>query len=411
MLAMTVGQLLIVHNMMLVLIPNFFVSPSLLASDNVELFKSVHRPAFLMAAIPGVLINLLWNWLVPQAMPERISGLLLVLSALCSMIARAFVVGYFVGIFEYTLEVSFGLQLTAQLFAIPTVQLGTIYTVCAGPSESQARLRILGWIITVALGLIALFVPIFATGPVTVVVSVIPSLFLAFLLCTASTTAHPAGDSALPTAVGFTSTSTALLFVCYAGLFGTNSEALLDSFIGVLSRSHIKLAVWNQAAVFVAMLGAFCAEARLTKMDKTAAERSGIYILAWACAQFLRVFCLSSIDGESGRLVFGLVLVDKFTGPLGSAAVEVALLSLLSKPRVPKNLNSRHWVPVAFLMVFRLAVEGISRPAAEWLILPFLQNTLPGGAIEVAVIAFTTGTVMWVRFATRTLTVEKKKSS
>ena len=57
------------------------------------LFKSVHRPAFLEAALVAVVIDLCWNWVHPAALPQRHAGALLLGSAVCSALAHAGVFG------------------------------------------------------------------------------------------------------------------------------------------------------------------------------------------------------------------------------------------------------------------------------------------------------------------------------
>ena len=120
-----------------------------------------------------------------------------------------------------------------------------------------------------------------------------------------------------------------------------------------------------------------------------------------------QALAIKLLSPETGRLLFGLVLLDKFSGPLGGAALELALLALLttsphSSSRDTANggtaINrgggnvavgggvgsaterAAEWIPFAFLMTLRTAVETTSRPFSEWMVLPILQNTAVLGA-------------------------------
>ena len=63
------------------------------------------------------------------------------------------------------------------------------------------------------------------------------------------------------------------------------------------------------------------------------AKKSMVYIGFWAACQAFRTAFFELMAGGSGAAVGLFVLVDKYTGPLGSAAVEIALLELLHHVR------------------------------------------------------------------------------
>jgi hypothetical protein len=419
-----------------------------LATNNTGMYKLYHRPAFLHACVSAIAVELFYNWIRPKATSKRTAGLLLLCSAVCSAIDRAGVFGLLPaadadaggagaggasfdpvlstelnsGSLHYSYQMSFVLQLAASCFAIPTSQLGALYTV-NHPTVSQASWRILGWIVTVALGLGALLLPQLVAAPgVALTLSVLPSVGLASVLCAAPAADNGTGGgdggcakpppatspspptNMLPTAAGSATTTTALTFICCGGVVGTNGEALLDTFLGVLTRAHVKLALWNQAAVLLAMVLAYGAESRLKRWDKSAAQRSMVYLWVWAGSQLLRVLLIKSITPETGQLLFGLVLLDKFSGPLGGAALEMALLALLTTSRTTKTGGggggggAEQWIPFAFLMTVRTAVETTSRPFAEWVLLPLLHDpaVLCSYGVELAALVLTGVAVLFV---------------
>ena len=335
--------LIIVQNGIIRLLPHFFIVPCIFATPtSTALFRQVHRPAFLQATIAAIILQLIANYVHPRAVSRRVTGFSLLFAVACSALDRAGLFGLELSFMDsnwYTQSVSFWLQLAAHSLTIPIKQLGALIIV-NNPSVSQAQWKILAWIITTAIGLCALLIPgIFAVPTVAIGLASVPSVALAATLLlfgtSATTTGSDLATRALPTSAGDASIVTAAFFVACGGLIGTNGEAILDTYIGMISRKYLRLAIANQAAVLIAMLMAYWLEQHLKTRGvtgTTSKERALIYVWPWAAAQFVRIASIRSISQDSGRLVFGLVLMDKFTGPLGSASMEMALLSLLSNP-------------------------------------------------------------------------------
>ena len=189
---------------------------------------------------------------------------------------------------------------------------------------------------------------------------------------------------------------------------------MLDSAVGLtvrqsLVRGKSELALANQTAVLVSMLLALFSEVVLLK-GTNAASRSATYIALWLGVQLLRSggFGYLTDDFQGALLVWAFVFVDKYTGPLGNAAVETSLLVTLqqqqqqqTQPQPPTSTASRRsssrsssrgrgrspspkpsltsgfgsgfgsWtVPGAMLLTVRHVVESSPRPFFELLLTP-----------------------------------------
>ena len=352
--------LIILHNGILRLLPHFFIAPCVLANPrstelespsiltSQQLFRQVHRPAFLQSTIAAIILQLIVNYLLPRAKSRRLTGISLLLAVACSVLARAGLFGFQLSFLDsgwYTQSVSFWLQFAAHSLTIPICQFGALVIV-NNPSVSQARWKILSFLSTTALGFCAMLIPgIFAVPTVAIVLSVAPSVFVAAALLLGAPTAATGSEAsthALPTSAGSASVVTAALFIACGGLIGTNGEAILDVYVGMLARKHRRLMVANHAAVLVAMSMAYWLEQHLKTRGgkgKTSKERALMYVWPWAAAQLVRIASIRSISRDSGHLIFGLVMLDKFTGPLGGAALEMALLSLLTNPPCGKPVT------------------------------------------------------------------------
>ena len=137
--------------------------------------------------------------------------------------------------------------------------MGNSWTLSEGAERSQARWRIGGWIVTVALGLAVLVLPILAKSPMCVIATISAPSAMApavLLLRPAPTTHGGSGSSPLPTRVTW---QRALLFIAGACVLGTNGEAVLDSAVGLTVRNSLvkgnaTLALANQSAVLASML-------------------------------------------------------------------------------------------------------------------------------------------------------------
>jgi hypothetical protein len=113
-----------------------------------------------------------------------------------------------------------------------------------------------------------------------------------------------------------------------------------------------------------------------------------LFILAWAGCQAIRLFGLQVLQGTSesrhqssdstNQQIFalaGMVFLDKYTGPLGSAALDRALLQILGWAPGSAETNSRKrrahyfWVPRSFLWQLRSVVSKVERSICQLVLL------------------------------------------
>lgn len=327
------GPAIILHNQAVGLIPSFFITAVVLAmaeptpsapfaaNTPLNLFKAVHRPSYLQASMVSILVELAWNWCHPAALPRTMCAACLSVSALLSIFefARVLMCGLsghattghsspMGGLFAYTTATSTAVQVAALVLAIPTRQLGALYTVHQGAlcGHSQSRWRILGWITVVSAGLAALYAPrpaLAAFPLLPALVAAVPSVLTAWMLVRQEGVQGSEGKeavsggggtttatTALPSAAGNASLRLAAAFVFQACIVGTNGEAILDTYIGVQARQTVELAKWNQSAVLLAMLLALLSEMGL--MQGSTERRSLVHLASWGLSQFVRIAVL-----------------------------------------------------------------------------------------------------------------------
>jgi hypothetical protein len=326
------GPAIILHNQAVGLIPSFFITAVVLAMAEptlsapfaadtpLDLFNAVHRPSYLQASMVSILVELAWNWCHPAALPRTMCAACLSVSALLSIFEFARVLmgglsGYASPLCAYTTVTSTAVQVAALVLAIPTRQLGALYTVHQGAlcGHSQSRWRILGWITVVAAGLAALYAPrpaLAAFPLLPALVAAVPSVLTAWMLLLHEDVQGAEGPEAasggggattsplLPTAAGSASIGLAAAFVFQACIVGTNGEAILDTYIGVQARQTVELATWNQSAVLLAMLLALFSEMGL--MQGSTERRSLVHLASWGLSQFVRIAVLLLAAGTAG---------------------------------------------------------------------------------------------------------------
>merc|ERR1711865_961853 len=90
------------------------------------------------------------------------------------------------------------------------------------------------------------------------------------------------------------------------------------------------LALTNHLMVLVSNLLAYWSEIRPSADGR---RKAVVFILAWATCQGFRIIALKHLESGSfgGLVLAAMVFMDKYTGPLGGAALETALLAVLSQ--------------------------------------------------------------------------------
>lgn len=442
-----VGSLLILHNQALALLPQFYLGSALILGGFKEQ-QLLWRQTQLQATLIAIALEVAWSGLHPRPLPRRHAACGLLGALLLNILHLSTIYGQ--SGLEYTPKLALGLHLARLVLLIPVNQIGNIWTLDAGTEQSQARWRIGGWIATVALGLLVLLVPTLGKSPGCVIATVsLPSAIMLKVMYDRDIVKASSAKSAsrrdendggaVPARV---SVPEAALFLLGACVLGTNGEAMLDSAVGLtvrqsLVRGNNELALANQTAVLASMVLALLSEVVILK-DSDTASRSSTYIVLWVGVQLVRSvgFGYLTDDFQGALLVWAFVFVDKYTGPLGNAAVETSLLatlkgtraqdpSIAGRARTPQNLSrSRRdaWtVPGAMLLTVRQVVESSSRPFFELILTPPGQATgseqgpAPAGShwplsFEWVVVVLTGGTAAFVLLTMhRALPVQKRK--
>merc|ERR1712039_861954 len=96
-----------------------------------------------------------------------------------------------------------------------------------------------------------------------------------------------------------------------------------------------------------------------------------LLILAWAGCQFFRGASLHLIEaGGVGIALIGVfAFLDKYTGPLGSSALDKALLQILEFGALRGSDATRYTVPSTILWTSRMVVSKVERPMCQLVLL------------------------------------------
>ena len=408
------GGLLIAYVQAVRLIPNFCLGNALILTGHDDR-RSVWRSAFLRGRFILAAASLCFNCIVRRRISRRVALCFVALSAVVRGVSYACAYGVIGGedLGDYR-TIALPLEIAAGLCALPLAQLANEYVLRS--EESVARYRICGWLAAVGLGLLVLLFPqTCATPAVAITALLLPSLGLVALLARRS-----ASPSAVASAAVATTTkgvrgaeekdattfdvggARALALILYSTLIGTNAEALLDmatrsAYVGALRQGHPALAIANQTAVLMAMAAALISELFLIRRATAAAKRRGgdggiataaraamqravPYINGWACIQLVRAAGLRYLSAAHGGasavvLMWIFVALDKYSGPLGGAAVESAILRFLrsssgaeTATQQASKVDSTFRVRSSLVLATCTVVGSLRRPLAEVLL-------------------------------------------
>ncbi|CAK0859221.1 unnamed protein product [Prorocentrum cordatum] len=117
-------------------------------------------------------------------------------------------------------------------------------------------------------------------------------------------------------------------------------------------------------------------------------SRDALFVLAWAGCQAVRLLGLQVLQGTSESrptssdstvqrtvVLAGMAFLDKYTGPLGAAALDRALLQILGWARGSAEASSRgrcahcFWVTRSFLWQLRTVVSKVERSICQLVLL------------------------------------------
>lgn len=355
-----VGPGLIVLQCFLQLAPKFIVSNALLVEGR-GAEELVFRRAMAESMLLVMAVDMAWNALRPRGVSQHVAGLLLLvgtlLTALNTVLAYQQNVevdtseggdnvvvsnnvadadsGLYGSSLKYTPALAFGLQAAAGLLTIPVNQHTSLWRL--GESKSPVRWRVVGWIVTVSLGTVALVVPPpFATSVVpTVLMRTAFPLFVGVSLVVKRNhtwdPSTPEGEAATRAAAKRKQSSelfvpiwpTALHYFVLSIACGTHAEAINDMATGLCVRAaqlsgESKLALTNNISVLLAQLLALGSETGLSRWASDDERKRALGFLAlWSVSQLLRGFGMSLIEqgGATGSTALAVfVFIDKYTG-------------------------------------------------------------------------------------------------
>lgn len=435
-----VGPGLIVLSTFLQLAPKFVVSNALLVGGH-GAAELTMRKAGAAALMVSLSCEMVWTALHPNALSLQSAGLLLLLAVVGSSFHTA---AAFAGPSVYGPQLAFWLQSLPGICTIPANQSTALWRLAQ--RRSPARWRIVGWIVTLGLGTLTLLVPSIATTMPTIVLSGAFPLALALALATDTSNdtdgkragSHKRATAAKGAAVVVVPASTAMHYVCLAVIFGTNAEAINDVAVGLRVRHSLAsgskdLALTNNASVLISQVVALLSETRLAQGSER--MRYLLFLSLWSGCQVARALGMRYLDGDaataqsllaamgalttqlpkpcscsccaeplrcaSARVsVGGLVFFDKYTGPLGQAALDTASVALLQAHALPPSTSKASAtrplaVPAALLISLRAASFKFERPL--WDLLLLHEESWPLPFVPVALLLVTVVTAGVVR--------------
>ena len=394
------GPGLIVLSTFLQLAPKFVVSNSLLVSGRSS-SELVLRKALVQALAVSLFFEMVWTAARPQGVTMRWAGGLLLVSTGLSALSTAL---SFAGQTSYnTPQLAFLLQAVAGCCSAPVSQVTAQWRLTQ--SRSPAQWRMVGWILSVGFGTVALLQPTMAAAGPTLILTAGPPLLIALALGS-SESLRPVHKTAGSVGGGQTITvsgATAAHYVVLAVVLGTNAEAVCDMAVGLRVRESLvqgtkDLALTNNVSVLASQLLALLSDGLMTKLSNgSERRRSFVFLSLWSTCQLMRGACMPLLAGSSVRaqsLLATFVFFDKYTGPFGQAALDTAAVALLQAKALPKlktdgarALMLGLSVPAPFLISLRAASFKYERPMWEMLLLQEEQWPLPLTTVVVLLVA------------------------
>eukprot|EP00927_Polykrikos_kofoidii_P066872 TRINITY_DN62432_c0_g1_i1.p1 TRINITY_DN62432_c0_g1~~TRINITY_DN62432_c0_g1_i1.p1 ORF type:complete len:440 (-),score=43.10 TRINITY_DN62432_c0_g1_i1:22-1260(-) len=364
-----VGPTVLYGSMVSLLSANFFLFPAMLLTGH-KAAENSWRQTGLMVMCVTIMLDLLWANFHPKPVRLILATFAAAVSAGSHIVHLVFAFG--LTPWSYSFSVAMVLQVATHLPWILVQQVGTDFVVRTG--RSPARFQILAWITIMGLGTL---------------VTLYPSLrnFLTFVLCVASAprvvvtialllsslasaaeqnnnttkdvTASDYHSVAMPRAAVFA------LFACN----GSVGEALNDMATDLKIRTaqsagDTQLTLAYNAAVTLSMMGGYASE---THASGTGARR--VFGALWCLVQIFRSLGMELLTPDRTWLMFVFVFCDKFTGPLGQAAIDTALLRLMRRGR--DKADGAGWPRMAenALWTVRTAADRLERPVCQMLLL------------------------------------------
>lgn len=403
------GSFVIFAGQLNYLLPHYYVLNALILTERTDA-EWVFRNAVLKAQVAAGLLEIVWVGRRAQGLSLKACSLLAYSAALLEAVQVS--LAFLAPAKVYNTTVALLLKCMSLFIQIPLAQVGTAYILRR--RMSPARYRILAWLTACLVALIVLLDPRFANWLFALVVVTGPILVTAVVLqmfgkeehgCSSADSMPPRVNSKGPMQADHMCTGMmdAGVFVLLGCLSGTIGEALTDmattlAIRKVLKAGNTDLALTNQLMVLASMVLAYWSE---TKPSASGHKKAIFFISIWAGCQVFRVSALQHLEeGNIGKVLLGgMVFLDKYTGPLGSAALDVALLAVLTAgdARQRAKTSSRMQVPGSLLWTLRMTVTRMERPicqllllhstgiSVQWLSLIFTAITAAGVLLIVAI--------------------------
>jgi hypothetical protein len=346
------GPGLIVLSLYLQLAPKFVVSNALLVHGRAAQ-ELVLRRATAEVMLVCLACELAWTAWRPAGVSMRTAGALLVLATALS--GANTVLAYTTAEGSYRPGLAFGLQVASGLCTVPVSQCAVLWRLTQ--VRSPLQWRVVGWIVTITVGTLALLIPALAAMVPTVALScAFPAVVGVLLCCTAAAAAEEEeeedagaekgggkygekkkvkqqkqyGDDGSATVGGgggsqsvLVPWSTAVHYVLLAVVCGTNAEAINDIAMGLCVRAEqvkglSELAITNNLSVLLSQLLALASDTSLSTWVAANETQRGLGFLAvWGACQLMRAYGMGWVEagGASGSTLLAVfVFVDKFTG-------------------------------------------------------------------------------------------------
>jgi len=400
------GQYTVFFSLFSLLSRKFCTLPIIILHGNTDQ-EWLLRKASLTAHLGGFCAQFVWG----LVHPKPLSNYLLSLTLLLATTLNALQVSYGYKLIEIDLQVATFLCFLEHCFMVPIFQYGNLFIL--NSKRSQSRFRMLAWcgLMGLALLLVILGPSVFEFWPY-VTVKAAPALFLCYLLLTekdvdpglgGDKAEKPDAQQAMMSAAqgldledgpdtndgmqGMLEHSASLFGAvgfCAMLIVGNSGEAIMDATVGLewrdaLVKGNFRAPISCFLATLVANLVAYVWEFSSGKKSENSKSfnsnaRFHIYMYLWAASQVLRVFLLPYIG--NGFVIWFLVLMDKFTGQLGLAAIEMASLNMLRSDIKKESKGNRHGVSVVYLAAFNSIVNQIMRDMMSLFVIAYRKDQM-----------------------------------
>mmetsp|Transcript_5955 Transcript_5955/g.8784 ORF Transcript_5955/g.8784 Transcript_5955/m.8784 type:complete len:425 (+) Transcript_5955:156-1430(+) len=364
---------------------NLYLMPALLFRERYT-EESEMRKCFLQTRVLAVLIEMFF--FTESVLSFRLAGLCMAGVSLFSLLASASGFGLISRNFLVPCTVC------ARLCQIPAIHIANTYALTH--KTSKWKFKALAWIMAEILATAALLPGLnrLLTQPITAfIICGLPPFILAVLLFQKGKTdssflingkTKKDKNNIEKTRLSLKITALYTLIAC---CLGTCGEALNDMIIDLKVRNALKagnssLAMAYNLAVIFAMSAAYLVESRADDLKK--ARHRQLFVLFWFATQVFRSFAMPIIHSGATIVLACTVLLDKFAGPLGGAALDASLLELLhsstttsissSEKKSFDNKSStssmrRYGLQVGGLWALRSGFEKVERPVIQLFLL------------------------------------------